>query len=299
MRHCIIKKVTLSDDLKNLADLLSQASQWRIEYLELTKKLCGADLATMSTLVKTGHVGRLEIAYEVDMAEVGEYLIEVAEYVDTLQIKDTLSCKTEEDDASVGRLLRSCPVVKVSMLCLSSGNDCHDISVNKDSLNIGVFNIWHTYLLPTWLLDYPDCSTNVVSVCARLSAAAWHQVACLLSHCRVEELHVWETDCLKTAGREDIETLWRCVQGRWWVRKQGAWDTIVNKEQRLALAGINSVSSIHGPSNHDPNDPTHLERATANSSFFQSQFNFVQLQTLGTRSVFVRFQKFKILQNHV
>ena len=236
LHHCEtwdIKEVKLSDGLENLPALLSKASQWIIKYLELSQ-LSGADWEILATLVKTGHVETLEIRGRVGVADRGKYFIEVAGHVDTLQMR----CKIEEEVDSVVRLLRYCPGVKVDTLYLTHGNHCRNISVNRGSLHIGMFNIDHTDLLPSWLSDYPGCTIDTVSVRARLSTAAWQQLACLLSHCRLKELRVARTDYLVTTTREDIETLWRCVQARWLVGRV----EIKYKRQLFTLAGIDSVN---------------------------------------------------------
>ena len=113
--------------------------------------------------------------------------------------------------AIVGRVLRFGPVVAVDRLWLGD-NSCWEISVKDNNLHIEYFVIRSSELLPTFLSDYPVCSIDKVYVHNSLSVAEWHQVTSLLSHCRVRRLYVRLSGNI---SREDIITLWDCVQERW------------------------------------------------------------------------------------
>ena len=176
------------------------------------KNLTLAAWATMATLVKTGHIETLQIKDIRDVAD--ENRIGVMGQVNTLKIVINFIVHTVEMVASIGRLLRSAPVVEVNTLCLSY-NKCNEISVNRDTMHIGCFAIDHRGLLPSFLLDFLVCNIDTVYVKTGLSRDEWHQVSYLLSHCRVRELIVFESVFLVNISREDIRALMSCVQEMW------------------------------------------------------------------------------------
>ena len=107
--NIFIQNVTLRNDLDNLPDLLSEASQWQVGCLRLDGKLSGEDVATLATLVKTGHVEKLEIKDMADLEDMAD-IADLADVVEVIKIGN-IKMRTVERVASICRLLRSGSVV--------------------------------------------------------------------------------------------------------------------------------------------------------------------------------------------
>ena len=117
---------------------------------------------------------------------------------------------TAEDVDSVGMLSQCCALDgdRLYLGVDSDNNYCKGISMNKQTIHVGEFNINNQRELlpgsPSWQVIYHICTIETVEVNISLSRYTWRNLACIVAHCTIKKLVV-NYKVLENADTEDLD----------------------------------------------------------------------------------------------